>query len=55
MEEYMLPIKTLKIYIDNHNEIPYQTLNQKKKKKKKKSYHKFYQKTHAIKSMPYKE
>ena len=26
MEEYMLPIKTLKIHIDNHNEIPYQTL-----------------------------
>ena len=50
MEEYMLPIKTLKIHIDNHSEIPYQTL-----KKKKNSYHKLYQKTHAIKSMPYKE
>ena len=51
MEEYMLPIKTLKIHIDNHNEIPYQTLP----KRRKESYHKFYQKTHAIKSMPYKE
>ena len=49
MEEYMLPIKTLKIHIDNQSEIPYQTL------KKKNSYHKLYQKTHAIKSMPYKE
>ena len=26
MEEYMLPIKTLKIHIDNHIEIPKQTL-----------------------------
>ena len=26
MEEYILPIKTLKIHIDNHSEIPYQTL-----------------------------
>ena len=26
MEEYMLSIKTLKIYINNHSEIPYQTL-----------------------------
>ena len=49
MEEYMLPIKTLKIHIDNHSEISYQTL------KKKNSYHKLYQKTRAIKSMPYKE
>ena len=49
MEEYMLPIKTLKILINNHSEIPYQTL------KKQNSYHKLYQKTHAIKSMPYKE
>ena len=39
MEEYMLPIKTHKIHIDNHSEIPYQTLK----------------KTHAIKSMLYKE
>ena len=31
MEEYMLPIKTLKIHIDNHSEIQ-------------KSYHKLYQK-----------
>ena len=30
MEEYMLPIKTLKIHIDNHNEIPYQTLKKTK-------------------------
>ena len=53
MEEYMLPIKTLKIHIDNHNEIPYQTLNNNNNNNK--SYHKFYQKTHVIKSMPYKE
>ena len=33
MEEYMLPIKTLKIDIDNHSEIPYQNLKKKKKKK----------------------
>ena len=26
MEEYMLPIKTHKIRIDNHSEIPYQTI-----------------------------
>ena len=38
----MLPIKTLKIHIDNHSEIPYQTL------KTQNSYHKVYQKTHAI-------
>ena len=31
MEEYMLPIKALKIHIANHSEIPYQTLNKKKK------------------------
>jgi len=31
MEEYMLPIKTLKIHIDNHSEIPYQTLKKKTK------------------------
>ena len=37
MEEYMLPIKTLKIYINNYSEIPYQTL-------KKNNYHKLYQK-----------
>ena len=49
MKEYMLPIKTLKIHIDNHSEITYQTL------KKKNSYHKLYQITHAIKSMSYKE
>ena len=30
MEEYMLPIKALKIHIANHSEIPYQTLNKKK-------------------------
>ena len=47
----MLPIKTLEIHIVNHSEIPYQTL----KKKKLNSYHKLYKKTHAIKSMPYKE
>ena len=33
MEEYMLPIKTLKIDIDNHSEISYQNLKKKKKKK----------------------
>ena len=38
MEEYMLPIKTLKIYINNYSEISYQTL------KKKNNYHKLYQK-----------
>ena len=32
MEEYMLLIKTLKIDIDNHSEIPYQNLKKKKKK-----------------------
>ena len=53
MEEYMLPIKTLKIHIDNHSEIPYQ--NHKKKKTKQNNYNKFYQKTHAIRSTPYKE
>ena len=42
MEEYMLPIKALKIHIANHSEIPYQTLN----KKKKNSDHKLYPKTH---------
>ena len=31
MEGYMLPIKTLKIHIDNHSEITYQTLKKKKK------------------------
>ena len=41
MEEYMLPIKALKIHIANHSEIPYQTLN-----KKKNSDHKLYPKTH---------
>ena len=30
MEEYMLPIKTHKIHIDNHSEIPYQTLKKTK-------------------------
>ena len=29
MEEYMLPIKTLKIYINNYSEIPHQTLKKK--------------------------
>ena len=38
MEEYMLPIKTLKTHIDNHSEIQYQTL------KKQNSYHKLYKK-----------
>ena len=51
--EYMLPIKTLKIHIHNHSEIPYPSKKQKNKKQN--SYHKLYQKTHAIKSMPYKE
>ena len=37
MEVYMLLIKTLKIHIDNHSEIPYQTLKQN-------SYHKLYHK-----------
>ena len=37
MEVYMLLIKTLKIHIDNHSEIPYQTLKQN-------SYHKLYKK-----------
>ena len=49
MEEYMLPIKTLKIHIDNHSEIPYQTL------KKKIAIINFIKKTHAMKSMSYKE
>ena len=30
MEEYTLLIKTLKINIDNHSEIPYQNLKKKK-------------------------
>ena len=46
----MLPIKTLKIYINNYSEIPYQTL-----KKKKITIINFIKKTHAIKSMPYIE
>ena len=49
MEEYMLTIKTLKIYINNYSEIPYQTL------KKKITIINFIKKTHAIKSMPYIE
>ena len=48
MEEYMSLIKTLKIHIDNHSEIPYLTL-------KKIAIINFIKKTHAIKSMPYKE
>ena len=48
MEEYMSPIKTLKIYINNYSEIPYQTL-------KKITIINFIKKTHAIKSMPYIE
>ena len=31
MEKYMLAIKTIKMDIDNHNEIPYQTSKKKKK------------------------
>ena len=44
----MLPIKTIKMDIDNHSEIPYQNL-------KKKKNHKLYQKTHSIKSTTYNE
>ena len=42
----MIPIKTLKIHIDNHSQISYQTiqtLNKKTKTKKQNSYHKLYQ------------
>ena len=48
MEVYMLLIKTLKIHIDNHSEIPYQTLKQN-------SYHTLKKKKKAIKSMAYEE
>ena len=44
MEVYMLLIKTLKIHIDNHSEIPYQTLKQN-------SYHKLYHKKKKKKNM----
>ena len=43
----MLPIKSLKIHVDNHSKIPIPN-PQKKKKKKTNSYHSLYQKTHAI-------
>ena len=42
----MLPIKSLKIHVDNHSKIPIP--NPQKKKKKTNSYHSLYQKTHAI-------
>ena len=44
----MLPIKSLKIHVDNHSKIPIPNPQKKKKKKKTNSYHSLYQKTHAI-------
>ena len=41
----MLPIKSLKIHVDNHSKIP---IPNPQKKKKTNSYHSLYQKTHAI-------
>ena len=44
----MLPIKSLKIHVDNHSKIPIPNPQKKKKKQKTNSYHSLYQKTHAI-------
>ena len=59
----MLPIKSLKIHVDNHSKIPIPNPQKKKKKqiativfiKKHMQFNQTHTYTHAINSMPYKE